>query len=290
VEARGRAKLHLPSRPVSPADGAAVISYCVAVHRPLYARMLIADLVKKTSAPFEILIWMNAEAEVFDAFVADRAEAGWPIAVVGRTPDNIGMRAYLELFRASRYPLIVQIDDDVLCVSRGIAERAQRIFDLRADVRQIVADVWQDDLTTGARPPLAHYRCVDEGEGLFHGPIDGWFSIYHRSLLPLLLSLPIGDYFPIGAAVQSNLAQRGQLGVLCTRMKVFHAIGPAYASFFGMLGFEVAKYRRLGRTDIVTWYESEALPPQDELRRRFAALTIALERDGPWPTSSSGPS
>jgi hypothetical protein len=259
-----------------------MISYCIAVHRPLYARMLIADLIRKTSVPFEILIWVNVEGEIFDVFVADRVAAGWPIAIVGRTPANIGMRAYLELFRASRHPLIVQIDDDVLRVSPRIAERADRIFSRRGDVRQIVADVWQDDLTTGARPPLGRYRCVDPGEGLFHGPIDGWFSIYHRSLLPLLLSLPITDYFPIGGAVQQQLARRRQLGVLCTQMKVFHAIGPAYASCFGMLAFEIAKYRRLGRADIVRWYESEALPPLDELGRRVAALTRALDHDGPW--------
>ncbi len=259
-----------------------MISYCIAVHRPPYATMLIADLVRKTSVPFEVLIWVNAADRVFDAFVADRSAVGWPITVVGRTADNVGMRAYRELFRASQYPLIVQIDDDVLCVSRGIAERAQRIFQARADVRQIVADVWQDDLTTGARPPLQHYRCVDTAEGLFDGPIDGWFSIYHRSLLPLLLSLPIGQYFPIGAAVRGQLARRGQRGLLCTRMKVFHAIGPAYASLFGMLDFEVAKYRRLGRTDIVDWYRSAVVPPQDEMRSRFTALADSLDRDGPW--------
>jgi hypothetical protein len=259
-----------------------MISYCIAVHRPLYATMLITDLVKKTSAPFEILVWVNAADPAFDAFLADRRAAGWPINVVGRTPDNIGMRVYGDLFRAAAYPLIVQIDDDVLCVSRGIAERAQRIFDTRPDVRQIVADVWQDELTTGARPPLQHYRCVDEAEGLFDGPIDGWFAIYHRSLLPLLSSLPIGQYFGIGAAVRGHLARRQQRGVLCTRMKVFHAIGPAYASLFGMLEFEIAKYRRLGRTNIVDWYQTEAVPPQEELKRRFAALTQTLDSHGPW--------
>jgi hypothetical protein len=259
-----------------------VISYCIAVVRPRYATMLIAELVAKTSAPCEILVWENTDDPTFDAFVAERAAAGWPIVVVGRTRENIGMHAYAELFRASRYPLIVQIDDDVLRVSRGIAERARRIFETHPEIRQVVADVWQDDLTTGARPPLQYYRCVDQAEGLFDGPIDGWFSIYHRSVLPLLLSLPIAEYFPIGGAVRHALSRRRQRGVLCTRMRVFHAIGPAYASLFGMLEFEVAKYRRLGRTDIVEWYSAEALPSMDELQRRFANLSDTLDRDGPW--------
>ena len=35
-----------------------MISYCIAVYRPVYARLLIADLVRKTSpgVPFEILL------------------------------------------------------------------------------------------------------------------------------------------------------------------------------------------------------------------------------------------
>jgi hypothetical protein len=259
-----------------------MISYCVAVVRPRYATMLIADLVAKTSAPCEILLWVNTDDSDFETFLADRAAAGWPIVVIGRTTANIGMRAYTELFRAARYPLIVQIDDDVVRVSRGIAERAHRIFSTHPQIRQVVADVWQDDLTTGARPPMQHYRCVDRAEGLFEGPIDGWFSIYHRSILPLLLSLPIAPYFPIGGAVRGALARRGQRGVLCTGMRVFHTIGPAYASLFGMLDYEIAKYTRLGRTDIVDWYRSEVRPPTDDLRRRFDVITHTLDRDGPW--------
>jgi hypothetical protein len=259
-----------------------VISYCVAVYRPAYARLLLADLVRKTSVPFELLVWVNVPDPDLESFLAEQSMLGWPIVVVGRTPQNIGMRAYAELFRASRYPLVVQIDDDVLCVSRGIAERAADVFRRRPDVRQIVADVWQDEHTTGARPPLAHYRCLDEADGLYEGPVDGWFSIYHRSILPILSSLPIAPYYCLGAAVRSRLARRRQRGVLCTRMKVFHAIGPAYASLFGMLDFEVAKYRRLGRTDIVNWYEGAPPAPIDELEARFASVSVLLDGAGPW--------
>ena len=187
------------------------------------------------------------------------------------------MRAYADLFRAARHPLIVQIDDDVLCVSRGIAERASAIFAARSDVRQIVADVWQDDLTTGARPPLAQYRPVDAAAGLYDGPIDGWFSIYHRSVLPLLLAIPLTEYCCLGAAVRGRLRRQRQQGLLCTAMEVFHAVGPAYAALFGMLDFEIAKYRRLGRAEIVRWYETEPRPALDNLEARFAAIAAALD-------------
>jgi hypothetical protein len=129
-----------------------VISYSIAVYRPTYARLLIADLVEKTSVPFEILVWLNVDDPSFDAELDSAIASGVPLRVIGRTPANIGMLAYRSLFRVARYQLITQIDDDVVCVSRGIAQRAGRVFRRFPSVRQLVADVWQDEHTTGARP------------------------------------------------------------------------------------------------------------------------------------------
>jgi hypothetical protein len=147
-------------------------------------------------------------------------------------------------------------------------------------VRQLVSDVWQDEYTTGARPPIEQYSAFDAGEGLYMGPIDGWFAIYHRSILPLLLDMPMAPYFALGAAVRARLARRGQHGLLDRRMKVFHVIGPEYAAAFGMLAFEIGKYRRLNRGDIVTWYESHAgnNASVENSVRRIAAIRASLEK------------
>jgi hypothetical protein len=257
-----------------------MISYCIAVYRPTYARLLLADLAEKTSAPFEILVWLNVADAALDADIETAIAQGVPLHVVGRTPDNIGMRAHAALFRAARYPLITQIDDDVICISRGIAERADRVFGRFPAVRQLVADVWQDEHTTGARPPLDHYRAFDADEGLYSGPIDGWFAVYHRSILPLLLGLRFAPYFALGGAVRARLAQRGQHGLLDLGMKVFHVIGPAYADTFGMLDFEIEKYRRLGRSEIVAWYQShrDANSPGHSLGSRIEAIRAALDQ------------
>jgi hypothetical protein len=256
-----------------------VISYCIALYRPTYARLLLADLVAKTTVPFEILVWLNVADAALDADIAAARERGVPLRVLGRTPENIGMRAYPTLFRAARYPLITQIDDDVVCISRGIAERAARLFERFPAVRQLVADVCQDEHTTGARPPLDQYSVFDAAEGLHSGPIDGWFSIYHRDIQPLLASLPSAQYIALGAAVRARLQQRGQAGLLDLGSKVFHVIGPAYADGFGMLDFEIEKYRRLGRHDIVAWYEGYRAGrlPAGMLADRIKAIRAALD-------------
>jgi hypothetical protein len=135
------------------------------------------------------------------------------------------------------------------------------------------------DYTTGARPPLAAYRTFDPQESLYDGPIDGWFAIYHRSILPIIAALPFGHYFFLGAAVQQALRRRGLHGLLDTGMKVFHVVGPAYAAAFGMLEFEIEKYRHLGRQDIVQWYTSaKSSPPSvDALKHRVEQIVRTLD-------------
>jgi hypothetical protein len=256
-----------------------MISYCIASYRPHYSSLLIKDLVRKTTAPFEILVWLNVEDAEFERFLEEQQASGVPLRIAGRTPENIGMQAYARLFHEARHELIVQIDDDVVAISKRIAEQASDIFARFPRVKQLVADVWQDEYTTGARPPLSSYRAYEQAQGLYDGPIDGWFSIFHRSVLPLAASAPRSFYFPLGCHLKNSLRANGELGLLCTKFKVFHVIGPHYASYFGMLDFEIQKYQRLGRTDIVDWYESAraTLPGKAELEPRVKEIFAALD-------------
>ena len=138
-----------------------MISYCIAAYRPNYVRLLLADLVAKTSVPFEILLWLNVADSALDTDIETAINKGVPLRVIGRTPENIGMVAFSSLFRSARFPLITQIDDDVVFISRGIAERASRLFQRFPAVSQLV-----DEYTTGARPPMDRYEPFEASEGL----------------------------------------------------------------------------------------------------------------------------
>lgn len=255
-----------------------MISYCIACYRPAYCRQLIDQLIEKTTAPYEILTWINLFDQEFEQFLRQRPETGAPIRVVGRTPQNIGMAAYPRLFEASKFDQIVQIDDDVVCISPFIAEKAQEIFDHFPQVAMLTADCWQDEFTNGARPPMNHYREFNREFGLYDGPIDGWFAIYRRESLRACGELGSSRYFPIGCIVKSRLASMGQIGLLCTRIKVFHATGAAYAAYFGMLEAEIAKYSSLGLRELANLYVSERvkLPSQSELARRVGNIRASL--------------
>jgi hypothetical protein len=255
-----------------------VISYCIACYRPAYCSQLIDQLIEKTSVPYEILTWINVLDHGFEQLLRHRQEAGAPIRVVGRTPQNIGMAAYPLLFAASKFDQVVQIDDDVVCISPLIAEKAQMVFDRFPQVGMLTADCWQDEFTNGARPPMHHYREFNPECGLYDGPIDGWFAIYRRDSLLACGELGSSRYFPIGCVVKSRLASMHQIGLLCTRIKVFHATGAAYAAYFGMLDAEIAKYYSLGLRDLADLYVRERvkLPSRSELVRRVENIRASL--------------
>jgi hypothetical protein len=258
-----------------------MISYCIACYRPVYSEQLIRELIRKTSAPYEILLWINVADAEFEQFLADEIVLGAPIRIIGRTRENIGMAAYPRLFSMSRFEMVVQIDDDVVCVSPLIAERARETFDRFSRVGMLTADVWQDDFTNGARPPMQAYREISRDFGLFDGPIDGWFAIYRKDSLLRCRDLNPGRYYCLGCAVKQRLGSFGQSGLLCTRIKVFHVTDPQYASFFGMLEFEIAKYAELGSQALVECYKTQGVPSgvpsREELAQRVDRIRTSFE-------------
>lgn len=237
-----------------------MISYCVCVLRPRLFYILLEDLIRKTSVPYEILVWLNTRAPDLERYIERMAQRGIPVRMVGCSPDNVGMVGYKVLFQSAKYDLITQVHDDVVCISRGIAEEATEIFKAHPTVKQIVADVVQDAFTTGGKPGPDAYTVVDEASALVQGPIDGWFSIYHKSILQILKDAPYTKYFYLGSYVQMQLRARKLEGYLCTRMKVFHLAGPAYAQLMDTVGVEVKKYEFLDKPGQAAQYAELKVP------------------------------
>jgi hypothetical protein len=255
-----------------------MISYCTVVYRTWYAKLLILDLIRKTNVRYEILLWLNVHDTEFDAFLAGLIAQRHPIRILGKTPENIGMQAFPTLFGAAKYAMITQMDDDVVMVSPRIAQICKDTFEQFPHVKQLVADTWQDKFTHGARPKMDKYRLIDKIYGLYRGPIDGWFSVYHRSIMPRLIQPVREKYFYIGSAIFEELEAGGMAGYLCTRFKVFHVTEPPYVAYYGALDFEIAKYRTVGQALLVKHYEDwrNKIPPRDLLESSIKTIKTAL--------------
>lgn len=253
-----------------------MISYCITAYRPVFCKLLIEDLHRKTSVPYETLLWINTPDPQFAAFVQEKIRAGWPIKIVGNTPENIGMVGYKHLFAAAQYDLITQIDDDVICISPGIAQKARAIFAKHPKVKQLVSDVWQDQYCTGHRPPEDRYTVYDAEWGLYKGPIDSWFGIYHRSMLGIFKDNPFQKFCSIGNWAYRTLASKGLLGLLCKKFKVFHVTHPPYVSYYGMLDFQIKKIESIAGPGSARGYREAKLPPREELGKRIQNIFRVL--------------
>lgn len=259
-----------------------MISYCLVAYRPVYAKLLIKDLIKKTSVPYEILVWLNVDDSGLEETIAQAKNDGHPIRVVSKTPENVGMLAFQPLFAECRYDMMVQLDDDVVFISRNIAEIVSGVFARHSDIGMITAHVWQDGFTTGSHPPLESYRPSAYGEGLMLGPVDGGFSVYRRSTFPTLMQAPYSRYFYLGAWVGRTLLSNNSYGVMSTKIKMFHVVGPTYVSYYGMLDFEIQKYKDVKNMDVVRWYESarSRIPPHEEIGWYIKGIEAHFETFG----------
>lgn len=261
-----------------------MISYCIAAYRPTLCKLLVQDLARKTSVPYEILIWNNTGDMAFENFLVEQSRAGVQVNIVGSTPDNIGMRAYQHLFKAAKYPLVVQIDDDVVCVSRRIAEICTEIFGKHPKVRQVVSDIWVDDLTWGNKPPKTHYKPWNDEDGLLRGPVDGWFNVVHSSVIPLVLEkVKFGKFFSLGLEIRAMLEREGMLGLLCQKFKVFHVVGGPYLSYYGMLEAEGRKWAMLNGKESGDKFIAKmgkGLPSHEVLENKVKHIHATLDAMG----------
>lgn len=259
-----------------------MISYCLVAYRPVYSKLLIRELIKKTSVPFEVLVWLNVDDSGLNECIDQAVKEGHQVQVIGKTPGNIGMKAFRELFARCRYSMIVQLDDDVVYVSRNIAQIVSGVFRRHPDVGMITAHVWQDEYTSGSHPPLNKYKPSAYGDGLFLGPIDGGFSVYTNGALPLLATAPYQEYFCLGSWVANELLRKKNYGVLSTKIKMFHVAGPVYVSYYGMLDFEIEKYKRVNHHTVVAWYENgrASIPPREVIEGKIKGIEAHFESYG----------
>jgi hypothetical protein len=246
-----------------------MISYCICCFRAPYGKLLIEDLVAKTTVPYEILLWINTPDRSIVEKANALAAAGAPIKIVGDTPENIGMAAFKTLFKNAKYDMIAQLDDDVLRVSPNIPQKCAHIFLHRNDVKYIVADVWQDEYTNGNRPGMDQYKLYAPDHQLYDGPIDSWYGVYHRSIMPVLMRAPYEKYFYLGSFVRGWLPRDKKIGVLCTQFKVLHACGPIYAKAFGLLEGEINKYHAVGIPAMADAYAKAKHPDLEVVLAQF---------------------
>lgn len=259
------------------------LSYMLPVFRAWYSSRVICQVVRKTTVPYELLLWFNILDDNLEAYVQELIDAGNPIRVLGRTPENIGMKAFQRMAPEARGEYLVQLEDDAIDISRRAGEIAIDLFNRYPEAAIIGGHVWQDKYTTGARPPLHIYDVKNAAEGLYQGPMDGPLMFYKRSVCtPVFMEAKIDRYFGLGPFTHGRIMEMGYRGYLTTRIMSFHMHGPIYHWYYGMLDHEIAKYESIHYYDMANTYKAlkKSLPSREDVADQIEQVTQFLETFG----------
>jgi len=251
-----------------------IATYLLLVLRPYYASKLLAEIIRKTTVPYEVVVWMNCENPDFEKHLAHLTAQGAPIRLVGKTPENIGMAAFRPMIAESAGDMLVQLDDDVIMISRRAVEIAREALAARKDLGMVVASVWQDEYTSGAHGRPCDYVLKDESLCLYEGNIDGGLTFYPRESLGALMKCSFAKYGGLGAETLYHLGLEGKVGYLSRRIKMFHLHGPVYHWYFNHLEEEIQKYRAVGLNATADVYERHSGYPQ---RQKLAEKLKEIE-------------
>jgi glycosyltransferase involved in cell wall biosynthesis len=133
---------------------------------------------------YELIVWDNASddgtAEFLDALAGED-----PRVRVVHSVENVGLNGVAAGVSLARGDYIVELDDDVLEFPEEWLSRMIAAFDAVPRAGYLAANVVQDGITNGAKPPADAYRARTYRGGVVieHGPTGGWCAITSRAVV-----------------------------------------------------------------------------------------------------------
>ena len=208
----------------------------------------VATVVSNTQLPFELIVMDNA-SEDGTGEMCRMLQAKHPGSVrhikLGR---NIGTNAYALGFLQARYRYLVDMDDDVLAVSKGWDRATIDAFRRFPRLGLLAMNVVQDKYTNGGKHDVAKYsESTVSDTTLEIGPTGGWFAVTTRPIYNEVGGFIFRPYKPFPAEDGKyihKLSKKGYFAGILKNSFVYHASGPYWNAAYGYDAMWDEKYRR----------------------------------------------
>lgn len=165
-----------------------------------------------------------------------------------RLRRNIGTNAYALGFLEARYQYLVDMDDDILAVSKGWDRATIDAFDAFPRLGFLAMNVVQDQYTDGAKKSSAEYtEVVQDRTTLAIGPTGGWFSVTTRAIYNEVGGFVFKPHKPFPAEdgkYVRELSEHGYFAGILKNKYVYHASGPYWNCAYGYRDIWDEKYLR----------------------------------------------
>ena len=207
----------------------------VTYNRAHLLRQCVENVLARTTATSEVVIWDNASTDGTGDYLATVAD---PRVNVIRNPKNIGQNAYAKAFAATSAPFLVELDDDVIDAPDGwdqsLLDAYRRVPDIGFLAASLVDDPhdWCSQAMYQERWHTYRAENVDGVELLVDGAVGGYCSITDRHLHDRIGGFPTQPdkvFFAADAAFTRAVRAAGRRTAILASLQVHHAGGDFYA-------------------------------------------------------------
>ena len=194
---------------------------------------------------YEVLVWNNGSDDGTKEYL-DEIAAKYPRVRPIHHPENVGLNAVALSVKAARGYYIVELDDDVVQFPDDWLAKMLHAFKKVPQIGYVVANVVQDECTTGEKDVPEAYTIVDyDGVVMEHGPAWGWCSMTSLEVLSRIGNFPRRRgrlNFTEDEDYVRRCLRAGYTPAILQEVVVFHASGAAMNDKYGYLESCLKKY------------------------------------------------
>jgi GT2 family glycosyltransferase len=194
---------------------------------------------------YEVIVWNNGSDDGTKEYLDGIAEAHPQVRVINH-PENVGLNAVALAVARARGYYIVELDDDVVRFPDDWLSKMLGAFKKVPQIGYLVANVVQNESTTGEKDIPDAYQVVDyDGVVMEHGPAWGWCSMTSLEVLKRIGNFPRRRgrlNFTEDEDYVRRCLRAGYTPAILQEVVVFHASGAAMNDQYGYLESCLKKY------------------------------------------------
>jgi glycosyltransferase involved in cell wall biosynthesis len=208
----------------------------------------VATVVSSTQLPFELIIMDNASDDGTGEMCRTLQARHPGLVRYIKLKRNIGTNAYALGFLQARYKYLVDMDDDILALSKGWDRASIDAFHRFPRLGLLAMNVVQDKYTDGGKHHIAEYSESTVADTTLQiGPTGGWFAVTTRPIYNEVGGFVFRPYKPFPAEDGKyirKLSKKGYFAGILKNLFVYHASGPYWNGAYGYNKVWYEKYRR----------------------------------------------